>query len=97
MIFTLRLFQILYIRPLSKSSMSSLPWLSPLSSDRESLIKSASTSLKSKVVSQYSNLLTPLAVDSVLSVVDLAKPDIVDLQDIKIMKKLGGTVDDTSL
>ena len=66
-------------------------------SDRESLIKSTSTSLNSKVVSQYSSLLAPLAVDSVLSVVDPAKPDIVDLRDIKIVKKLGGTVDDTEL
>ncbi|MBA0615988.1 hypothetical protein Godav_016083, partial [Gossypium davidsonii] len=66
-------------------------------SDRESLIKSASTSLNSKVVSQYSTLLAPLAVDSVLSVVDPAKPDMVDLRDIKIVKKLGGTVDDTQL
>uniref|UniRef100_A0A2N9I0C5 T-complex protein 1 subunit delta n=1 Tax=Fagus sylvatica TaxID=28930 RepID=A0A2N9I0C5_FAGSY len=65
--------------------------------DRDSLVKSASTSLNSKVVSQYSTLLAPLAVDSVLSVVDPAKPEIVDLRDIKIVKKLGGTVDDTEL
>ncbi|KAA8542753.1 hypothetical protein F0562_023905 [Nyssa sinensis] len=66
-------------------------------SDRDSLIKSASTSLNSKVVSQYSTLLAPLAVDAVLSVVDPAKPDLVDLRDVKIVKKLGGTVDDTEL
>ncbi|CAL5371989.1 unnamed protein product [Camellia sinensis] len=66
-------------------------------SDRESLVKSASTSLNSKVVSQYSTLLAPLAVDAVLSVVDPLKPDLVDLRDVKIVKKLGGTVDDTEL
>ncbi|XP_052179975.1 T-complex protein 1 subunit delta [Diospyros lotus] len=66
-------------------------------SDRDSLIKSASTSLNSKVVSQYSTLLAPLAVDAVLFVVDPAKPDLVDLRDVKIVKKLGGTVDDTEL
>ncbi|KAE9453926.1 hypothetical protein C3L33_14176, partial [Rhododendron williamsianum] len=77
-------------------------------SDRESLVKSASTSLNSKyvklessclqqVVSQYSTLLAPLAVDSVLSVVDPEKPDLIDLRDVKIVKKLGGTVDDTEL
>nr|GMD38890.1 T-complex protein 1 subunit delta [Ipomoea batatas] len=66
-------------------------------SDRDSLVKSASTALNSKVVSQYSTLLAPLAVDSVLSVVDSAKPDLVDLRDIKIVKKLGGTIDDTEL
>uniref|UniRef100_A0A6N2LCL1 T-complex protein 1 subunit delta n=1 Tax=Salix viminalis TaxID=40686 RepID=A0A6N2LCL1_SALVM len=65
--------------------------------DRESLVKSASTSLNSKVVSQYSSLLAPLAVDAVLSVVDPEKPDLVDLRDIKIVKKLGGTVDDTEM
>jgi T-complex protein 1 subunit delta len=31
-----------------------------------------------KVVSQYSTLLAPLAVDAVLSVVDPAKPDLVE-------------------
>ena len=66
-------------------------------SDRESLIKSASTSLNSKVVSQYSSLLAPLAVDAVLSVLDSNKPDLIDLRDVKIVKKLGGTVDDTEL
>ncbi|CAI9768084.1 unnamed protein product [Fraxinus pennsylvanica] len=58
-------------------------------SDHDSLIKSTSTSLNSKVVSQYSSLLASLAVDAVLSVVDPAKPDLVDLKDIKIVKKLG--------
>ncbi|KAF9592506.1 hypothetical protein IFM89_015200 [Coptis chinensis] len=66
-------------------------------SDRDSLVKSASTSLNSKVVSQYSTLLAPLAVDAVLSVVDNVKVDLVDLRDVKIVKKLGGTVDDTEL
>lgn len=37
-------------------------------SDRESLLKSAATSLNSKVVSQYSSFLSPLAVDAVLKV-----------------------------
>lgn len=66
-------------------------------SDRESLVKSASTALNSKVVSQYSTLLSPLAVDAALSVVDPAHPDLLDLRDIRIVKKLGGTVDDTEL
>ncbi|KAF6155021.1 hypothetical protein GIB67_035768 [Kingdonia uniflora] len=55
--------------------------------------KSASTSLNSKVVSQYSKLLAPLAVDAVLSVIDPVKPELVDLRDVRIVKKLGGTVD----
>ncbi|KAA8529575.1 hypothetical protein F0562_033626 [Nyssa sinensis] len=34
---------------------------------------------------------------TILSVVDPAKPDLVDLRDVKIVKKLRGTVDDTEL
>jgi T-complex protein 1 subunit delta len=58
-------------------------------SDRESLLKSASTSLNSKVVSQYSNILAPLCVDAVTKVIDPAKDTNVNLKDIKIVKKLG--------
>lgn len=66
-------------------------------SDRESLLKSATTALNSKVVSQYSNILSPLCVDAVMKVVDPAKDTNVDLHDIKVIKKLGGTVEDTEL
>lgn len=41
--------------------------------NREQLIKSASTSLNSKVVSQHSSLLAPIAVDAVLKVIDPSK------------------------
>ncbi|CCG23631.1 Cct4 protein [Candida orthopsilosis Co 90-125] len=64
--------------------------------DRELLIKAASTSLSSKIVSQYSSLLAPLAVDSVLKVINDEKNN-VDLNDIRLVKKLGGTIDDTEL
>merc|ERR1712004_286710 len=66
-------------------------------SDRESLLKSATTSLNSKVVSQYSSILSPLVVDAVTKVIDPASDSNVDLRDIKIIKKLGGTVEDTEL
>ncbi|KAK6999552.1 T-complex protein 1 subunit delta-like isoform X2 [Biomphalaria glabrata] len=66
-------------------------------SDRESLLKSASTSLNSKVVSQYSSILSPIAVDAVMKVIDPITAKNVDLKDIKIVKKLGGTVEDTEL
>ncbi|KAJ1678526.1 T-complex protein 1 subunit delta [Spiromyces aspiralis] len=70
----------------------------PVSLDeRESLLKSASTSLNSKVVSQYSNILSPIAVDSVLQVINPESDNNVDLNDIRIVKKLGGTVEDTQL
>merc|ERR1719495_2459251 len=65
--------------------------------DRDSLLKSANTSLNSKVVSQNSAELSPIAVDSVLKIVDPARENNVNLKDIKIIKKLGGTVDDTEL
>ncbi|XP_044732525.1 T-complex protein 1 subunit delta [Chrysoperla carnea] len=65
--------------------------------DRENLIKSASTSLNSKVVSQQSSLLAPLAVNAVLKVTDPARELNVDLKDIKVIQKLGGTVEDTEL
>lgn len=42
--------------------------------DRESLIKAANTSLSSKVVSQYSSLLSPIAVDCVLRAMDPKRP-----------------------
>ncbi|KAL6067604.1 T-complex protein 1 subunit delta [Balamuthia mandrillaris] len=65
--------------------------------DRESLLKSAITALNSKVVSQYSNLLAPLAVNAVLQVIDPKTATNVDLRDIKIVSKLGGLIDDTEL
>ncbi|RNA25963.1 T-complex 1 subunit delta-like [Brachionus plicatilis] len=66
-------------------------------SDRQSLLQSASTSLNSKVVSQFSSQLAPIAVDAVMKVIDPATATNVDLRDIKLIKKLGGTVDDTEL
>ncbi|KAK9814146.1 hypothetical protein WJX72_001254 [[Myrmecia] bisecta] len=65
--------------------------------DRNALIKAATTSLSSKVVSQYSSLLSPMAVDSVLKVLDPARPQGLDLKDIRVVTKLGGTVDDSEM
>nr|CAD7437902.1 unnamed protein product [Timema bartmani] len=65
--------------------------------DKESLVKSASTALNSKVVSQHSNMLAPLAVEAVLKVIDPVKDTNVDLKDIKVIRQLGGTVEDTEL
>ena len=64
--------------------------------DREQLIKAASTSLNSKVISNNASLLAPLAVDAMLSICD-ANSTNVDLRDIAVVKKLGGTIDDTEL
>jgi T-complex protein 1 subunit delta len=66
--------------------------------DRESLIKSASTSLNSKVVSQQSSLLAPIAVEAVMKVAeDRGLLKTVDLKNIKIIQSLGGTIEDTEL
>jgi T-complex protein 1 subunit delta len=70
----------------------------PLSlSDRPTLVHSASTSLSSKIVSQHSDVLGPLAVDAVLRTIDQKTANNVDLKNIRIIKKLGGTIEDTEL
>jgi T-complex protein 1 subunit delta len=67
-------------------------------SDNESLVKAAITSLNSKVISSHSKSLAPLAVDAVMKICpDLENEQTVDLDDIKIVKKLGGTIEDTQL
>jgi T-complex protein 1 subunit delta len=65
--------------------------------DRESLLKSAVTSLSSKLVSQHAGLIGPIAVDAVLRVINPEIHNNVDLRDVRIVKKLGGTIDDTEL
>jgi len=47
-------------------------------------------------VSQYSSILSPIAVDSVLRLVTNESTN-VDLRDIRLVKKVGGTIDDTQL
>lgn len=49
-------------------------------SERDSLVKSASTVLNSKVVCQYSSLLSQLVIDATLALVDPAHPDLLDLR-----------------
>lgn len=65
--------------------------------DRATLLQAASTSLSSKIVSQYSSLLGPMAVDSVLKVMDTKQSENVDLRNIRIVKKLGGTIEDSEM
>jgi T-complex protein 1 subunit delta len=55
------------------------------------------TCLSSKVVANNRQHLSPLAVDAVLKIIDTKTATNVDLRDIKIVKKLGGTIDDTSM
>jgi T-complex protein 1 subunit delta len=65
--------------------------------DRATLLQAASTSLSSKIVSQHSSLLGPMAVDSVLKVVDPKTAENVDLRNIRIVKKVGGTIEDSEM
>ncbi len=64
--------------------------------DRESLLKAATTSLSSKVVSQYSNLLAPMAVDSLLKIADKSS-GMIDLKNVKVVCRQGGTIDDSEM
>ena len=67
--------------------------------NRDALVQNCITSLSSKVVSNYSEILAPLAVDAVMKLVksgDIYHDD-VDLKDIRVSKKLGGTIEDTKM
>ena len=68
-------------------------------SDKDALIQNCITSLSSKVVSNYSEILAPLAVDAVLKLVKSGEiyHDDIDLKDIRVSKKLGGTIEDTRI
>lgn len=65
--------------------------------DRSTLLQAASTSLSSKIVAQHSGLLGPMAVDSVLKIVDPKTAENVDLRNIRIVKKVGGTIEDSAM
>ena len=66
-------------------------------SDRATLLQAATTSLSSKIVSQHSGLLGPMAVDAVLKTIDQKTADNVDLKNIRIVKKVGGTIEDSEM
>merc|ERR1719395_147394 len=68
--------------------------------DHSSLIKAAKTSLCSKIVAQSADTFSEIAVGAVLKAVgkeNLQTATNVDLNDIKVCKKLGGTLDDSEL
>ena len=64
--------------------------------DTDLLTKIAATSLNSKMVSQCSHILAPMAVSAIRAVTDAEDTD-VDLKRVKIVKKLGGVVEDSEL
>lgn len=65
--------------------------------DKSTLTNIAAISLHSKVVSTNAMLLAPIAVDSVLAVMDSEDSTNVDLKNIRVAKSIGGTVEDTEL
>jgi thermosome len=66
--------------------------------DRESLIKIATTSMQSKLISEDSGVLSKIVVDSILSIVTKKGDEYsVDLENIKVEKKTGGSITDTQI
>ena len=65
--------------------------------DTSTLLQAATTSLSSKIVSQHSGLLAPMAVNAVIRTIDIKTADNVDLKNIRILKKVGGTIEDSEM
>ena len=66
--------------------------------DREALIKIAKTSMQSKLISEDSIPLSKLVVDAILKIVEIDGDKYsVDLDNLKVEKKSGGSIDDTVL
>ena len=65
-------------------------------SEKEILLKIAKTSMQSKLISEDSDMLSKLVVDSILQVVEKeAEGHRVDLDNIKVEKKAGGSIRNT--
>jgi T-complex protein 1 subunit delta len=65
--------------------------------DTTALLQAANTSLSSKIVSQYSGLLGPMAVNAITKTIDVKTAENVDLKNIRIIKKVGGTIEDSEM
>lgn len=66
--------------------------------DRESLISVAKTSMESKLISEDSGPLSDIVVDAVLKVAaEKGGSQAVDLENVKVEKKSGGSIQDTRL
>jgi thermosome len=66
--------------------------------DRETLLKIAKTSMQSKLISEDSNILSKIVVDAILMVATKkAETYSVDLENIKVEKKPGGSITDTQI
>ena len=66
--------------------------------DRETLLKIASTSMESKLISEDSESLSKIVVDSIMNITETSdKKSSIDLDNLKVEKKAGGSIQDTSL
>ena len=66
--------------------------------DRETLLKIATTSMQSKLISEDSDVLSKIVVDAILRVATKkAETYSVDLENIKVEKKAGGSITDTQI
>jgi len=69
-----------------------------LPDDRTSLLKIAMTSMQSKLISEDSDFLSKIVVDAILGISTKKGDDhFVDLENIKVEKKSGGSIDDTQV
>lgn len=80
------------LRAASTSLNSKVTHYIPRSSQPESYHRANSA----QIVSQYSSLLAPIAVSAVTRLITPTSAN-VDLRDIRIVKKVGGTIEDTEL
>lgn len=65
--------------------------------DTNVLLQAATTSLSSKIVSQHSALIAPMAVNAVTKTIDIKTAENVDLKNIRIVQKVGGTIEDSEM
>lgn len=65
--------------------------------DTNVLLQAATTSLSSKIVSQYSALIAPMAVNAVTKTIDIKTAENVDLKNVRIVQKVGGTIEDSEM
>ena len=66
--------------------------------DKDSLLKVATTSMQSKLISEDSGILSKIVVDAILNIA-IKKGDeyAVDLENLKVEKKSGGSIQDTQI
>ena len=66
--------------------------------DKESLLKIATTSMQSKLISEDSDTLSKIVVDAILSIATKKGDNYaIDLENIKVEKKAGGSIQDTQI